>query len=386
VAEGVFLVFWRQITPSEIPFASSETLTGTTISPANATTPIILTNTSGRYLNNPAFAGISIWTNGLNGGNARTSICFSEEFVGKKIKIYFSFASTYYEYEVQIWDPGCWIIVNPGSGPSTPNSITFGNPVDIFEDFEPDERDPAHPPPTYNPFTPWLVLTIEQATAACVLSDVIRVTLNSIPTVNVLSAAVYRDGANTGVTLPQLTAGVTYTDPGNYEVAVVYRYLGDDINPPSTVNETLTRNFTISTTPFPHMQRASLVHGYVVPGDPMLFDTAVVDDGTIEYNALNGAFTLRFCGNYFIKWFVAPQMDMTRDGVNFAIAINGSIDLIGSSHAAISPAMGFTIVNVTGSPPTIQLICVSDGNIFLSEVTQVKAGILLFKIGEELPI
>jgi len=385
MATGVFIVYWRSITSTQIPFPSSETLTGTQISPPNAATPIYLTNTAGRYLNNPAFAGITIWTNGLSGGNARTSICFSDEMVGRKIKVYFGFASLYYEYEVQVWGPGCWVMVNPGSGPATPNSITFGNPVDIFEDFDPNERDPAHPPPTYNPFIPWLVITIEQSVTACALSDVITVTLHPIPTVSIVRAAVYKDGVDTGATLAQLVAGVTYAEPGEYEVVVVYRYLGDGINPPSTVDETLARTFTISTAPFPLMQRASRVHGYVVPGDPLLFDTGVVDNGTIEYNTLNGEFTLRFCGDYFIKWFVVPQMDLAKDGVNFAIAVNGSTGLIGSSHAAISPAVGFTIVAVDGAPPKIQLVSVSDGTIFLSEVTQVTAGILIFKIGEEMP-
>ena len=275
-------------------------------------------------------------------------------------------------------------MVNPGSGPATPNAITFGDPVDIFEDFDPGERDPEHPPPTHNPFIPWLVLRIEQSAETCAVSDVIKVTLNMIPTVNVISAAVYKDGVNTGNTLSELVAGVTYTEPGNYEVVVVYRYLGDNINPPSTVDETLTRGFVISPTPYPHMQRENRVHGYVAPGEPMLFDVAVVDDGTIEYNPLNGEFKLRFCGDYFIKWFIVPQMELTRDGFDFAIAVNGVIDIIGSSHVAISPAIGYSLIKVDGTPPSVQLICISDGVVFLSQVTLVTAGILIFKVGEEL--
>ena len=387
VASGTFVVFWRAIASSAVPFPTSETLQGTNITPPNATTPIILTNvTAGRYNGNPEFAGISIWTNGLNGGNARTSLCFGPEMVGKKIKVYVSFASSYYEYEVQVWGAGCWVMVNPGSGPATPNAITFGDPVGIFDDFKPGESDPLFPPPQYNPFTPWLVLTIEQDTSECVLRDEVKVTLNVIPTVSVKSATVYKDGVNTGITISQLQAGYKFTTPGDYDVVIVYRYLGDAVNPPSTVDETLIRHFTISTTPFPHIQRESRVHGFIAPGDPMLFDTVVNDDGTIEYNMVNGEFHLRFCGDYFIKWFVVPEMSLTGDGVNFAIAITGPRDLIAASHVAISPTVGFSIVRVNGPPPTVKLVSVSDDVIFLSEETQVTAGILIFKIGEETPI
>ena len=382
MAQGVFTILWRQITAAQVPFPSSEALTGTNL--ANGT---VVNQTIGRYLNNPEFAGITIVTTG-SGGNARLQICFGPEQEGKKVKLYITFSSTVYEFEVQIWSAGCWIIQNPGSGPATPNSIVFGDPVPIFEDFNPGESDPNHPPPTHNPFIPWLLINIEQGTSACTLADVIKVTINPISSVAIASATVYKDGQPTGITLAQLQAGVTFTDPGAYEVRITYQYLGDGTtqNPPGPPGEILTRDFTISTTPFPHMQRQSRVYGYIVPGEAMLFDDAVVDDGTIEYNEVNGAFTLRFCGDYFIKWFIVPQGGFSIDGVNLGISINGSLDLIGSSHAKISPTDGFTIVKVDGPPPTVQLISVSDGTIELSTVTQVKAGIVIFKIGDEIPI
>ncbi|KAK9674712.1 hypothetical protein QE152_g40915, partial [Popillia japonica] len=171
---------------------------------------------------------------------------------------------------------------NPGSGPATPNAITFGNPVDIFEDFAPNESDPAHPPPTYNPFIPQLIITIETVPGVCALTAPTRVTLTPIATVNIISATVLRDGINTGVTLAQLQAGYVFTTPGNYSVVVVYRFLGNAQTPPSTVDETFTRNFTVAATPFPYTQRQSLVSGYVSPGEPLLFDTAVVDNLTIR--------------------------------------------------------------------------------------------------------
>jgi len=379
---GVFTILWRQITASQIPFPSSDALTGT-----NLASGTVVNQTVGRYLNNPLFAGITFSTTG-SGGNARMQICFGPEQEGKKVKLYITFSNTVYEFEVQIWGEGCWTLQNPGSGPATPNSIFFGNPVPIFEDFEPGESDPAHPPPTHNPFIPWLLVNIQGGVTACALTDIIRVTVNPIDSVAIESATVYKDGQPTGLTLTQLQAGVTFTDPGDYEVRIVYQYLGDGTsqNPPGPPGEILTRDFTISTTPFPVMQRQSRVYGYVVPYEPMLFDDALVDNGAIEYNEINGEFTLRFCGDYFIKWFICGEEGLTTDGVDFAIAVNGVADLIGSADARISPTVGFTIIRVDGVPPRIQLMSVSDGIVELSRMTQVKAGIVIFTIGEETPI
>ncbi|MCL2336195.1 MAG: hypothetical protein FWC60_02120 [Firmicutes bacterium] len=379
--EGVYTKLWRSITASQIPFPTSDNLTGTNL--ANGT---VVSQTVGRYLNNPLFAGITIMTSG-SGGNARLQLCFGPEQVGKKVKAYITFSNITYEFEVQVWAPGCWTIRNPGSGPATPGSIYLGNPVPIFEDFNPGESDPNFPPPTHNPFIPWLLINIEQDTYACVIADEIRVRINVIPTVAIASAIVYKDGLPLSVTLPQLQAGVLFTVPGDYEVRITYQYLGDgtDQNPPGPPGEVLSRHFTISKTPYPHMQRESHVYGYVVPGEPMLFDTALVDDGTVEYNEMTGAFTLRFCADYFIKWFVVPEMGLSTDGVNFALLINGAHDFTDSVHVKVSATVGFSAIKVNGSPPSVQLVCVSDDLIELSKVTQVKAGIVIFKIGEEVP-
>jgi len=383
MAEGVFTILYRQITSSQIPFPSSDALTGT-----NLASGTVINQTVGRYLNNPLFAGITIQTTG-SGGNARMQICFGPEQTLKRVLLFITFSSTVYEFEVQIWAPGCWTLQNPGNGPATPNSIFFGTPVNVTEPFPPGESvGGENPPPPYNPFIPWLLVNIEAGSAACALLDIVKVTVNTIPTVAIASATVYKDSLPTGITLSQLQAGVTFSDPGDYEVRIVYQYLGDGTsqNPPGPPGEILSRNFTISTIPFPHMQRQSRVYGYILPDEPMLFDDALVDDGTIDYNALNGAFTLRFCGDYLIKWFIVPEMGMATNGSEFAIAVNGVTDLTGASHAMVSPTVGFTIVKVAGPPPAVQLICVSDAVIELSKFTLVTAGIVIFKIGDETPV
>ena len=391
--DGIFVVKWRAMTQQEVTnlqsllgWGSADTLQGTDVAPAeNAIVRVTQAQSTSRYYNNPYFEGIYITTLG-KGGNSRTNICFEETMVGKKVKLYAKFGSDWTEFEIQIWGFGCYQLNNPGNGPSTPNALVFGDPVGIFDDFQPGESNPNFPPPTHNPFTPWLLINIEQETTECVLSDIIKVTLIDNDTIDLRNAYVYKNNINTGITLQQLIAGYTFTESGDYEVRIVYRYHGDDINPPSTADETISRFFKIDEVPFPYTQRASLVYGYVVPGDPMLFDTIVSDDGTIDYNSINGEFTLRFCGDYLIKWFIIPEMGITRKGVNFALSVNGSVNLIGSGHSKNSPTVGFSIVKVKGPPPTLKLISISDDIVFLSSVTQVKAGILIFKIGDEVPI
>jgi len=378
LADGVFIIQWRTV--AAVPPALSGALTGTNL--ADGT---VVMNTIAPYLNNPVYAGITIGRSG-GGGQARFTLCFGPEQVGKRVLAYVTFANTITEFEVQSWGTGCWAITNPGSGPATPNSITLGTPVDVTDPFLPGESEQPSPPPTYDPFIPWLLITIDQETAECTLADVVTVTINAINTVTISSATVYKDGQPTGLNLAQLIAGVKFDEPGGYEVVIVYQYVGDPTNPvQNPVTEILTRDFTISESPFPHMQRQSRVYSWVGPGEAMLFDDALADDGTIEYSSIDGAFTLRFCGDYFIKWFIVPEMGQTADGANFAVAVNGSTDLIGSAHMKMSPTMGFSIVKVNGPPPTVQLVSVSGGVIELSKVTQVTAGIVIYKIGDETP-
>ena len=179
----------------------------------------------------------------------------------------------------------------------------------------------------------------------------------------------------------QLEAGYSFTAEGQYEIKLIYRYLGDSINPPSTQGEIFARTFTINAAYFPHMQRECRIHASIEPGDSIMFFHALSDDGSITCEFTTGEFRLNFCGTCFIKWFVAPQSGLTSEGSNFAVFVNGQEDFAGSSHIKISPAVGFSIVNANGFPSTVRLVNVSDGNISLSQTAQVTAGIIIFRIG-----
>jgi len=381
MAEGVFAIRWQAITPAQIPFPTSDSLTGT-----NLANGVILNNVPIPRYQQPEFA--DIWFVKAGGGNAPLQICFGPAQVGKKVKLYINFSAIIYEYEVQVWAAGCWTVLNPGSGSASPNFVYLGNPVDIFSDFNPGESNPNFPPPTYNPFIPRLLISLEQDPGECMTSETFKVTVNQIPRVDLQTAAVYKDGVQLpGIALPQLLSGVIFTDPGEYRISISYKYLGDLTNPiPNPPIEYMTRDFTISTIPFPHMQRQSRTYGYLYPGEAIRFNDELEGDGTIEYNLTTGEFRLRFCGDYFVKWFVAPRSGYTVNGSNFAVAVNGSTDLIGSDHIKASQAVGFSVIKVNGPPVIIELINISGDTLFLSQAELIKAGIVIFRIGDETPL
>ena len=400
MADGVYTITWRLIDSSVI--STTIPAINEAVSIANGSTVAVTSFPYARY-QNPIFAGITVANQ--SGGQGRWVVCFAENQVGNKVMIYVNFSATWYEVEIQIWKAGCWTIQSPtGSGPSKPNNIIFGTPVPIFENFLPNERPtdcttvvPAPPGtspcvvplPPYNPFVPRLLINLDRIPGACMLTENMKVTINPIPFVTIQSAFVYKDGVNTGITLAQLQAGYTFTTPGNYEVRITYRYEGEPGNPNNPPDppgySTLIRDFHIASTPFPHIQRENRFYGYVNPGEAIIFNTVVEDDGTIEYNMLTGEFTLAFCGYYKIKWFVATESSSTTDGINFAIAINGQPGMIGSSHADVGEMVGFGIVKVNGAPPVITLVNVSNNDVYFSQASQVKAGIVIYKIGDVAP-
>ena len=262
MATGVFTIEWRTVAAA--PAVLGQGLTGNYL--ANG---VVITNTVAPYLNNPMYADMTIGTTG-SGGQARLTLCFGPEQVGKRAVVYVKFSNTITEFEVQVWGAGCWPMSNPGSGPATPNALWIGTLVNITDPLPPGETEVPSPPPTHDPFIPWLLLTIDQSTNECTLADIITVKINPISTVTISSATVLKDGQPTGYNLAQLIAGVTFDQPGSYEVRIVYQYVGDPTNPnPNPVTETLMREFTISETPFPHTQRQSRVYSWVEPGEGM---------------------------------------------------------------------------------------------------------------------
>jgi len=361
-------VFWYQITSSELPFPTSRALTS--LPAGNGA----LINSGNAAYTDPSFAGIYVRSNGLSGGNARWIIECTAEMTGKKFKAYVNFGNNWYVFEIQVWGPGSWTIENPGTGPAVPNQIIFGEVVPVFEDFPPNERDPNHPPPTFNPFEP--IVTIEpQGTGSCNLMDRILVQLSEPVGVTITQVLVSRDGIPFSVSLADLLAGFVFTQAGRYEMLISFDYLG---NP----TQTLTAYFAVLGEPYPHLQLERTFGGTIFPQTPVVFDNVLLSNGSIENNTVNGQIEIYFCGIFLIKWFVVPQLGLTTDGLNFAIAVNGAHGPQGSGHSKVSSAVGFTVITVDSTPYTLRLINISDGDIALSDITQVTAGLIIAKIGD----
>lgn len=363
----VLEIFWYQITSAQLPFPTSRAIS--TLPAGNGA----LLGANADY-NDPKFAGIYITSNGQSGGNTRWILTFTEEMVGKKIKVYINFGNNWYVYEIQVWGAGSWTLTNPGSGPSLPNQIIFGNPVDVFEDFEPNERDPNFPPPTFNPFQP--IVTIEPlGSGPCSILDSIRVTLTEPANLTIQQVVVARNDVPYDVSLAELLAGFTFTQAGDYEMVIRYSFMG---NP----TETLVRDFTVLGSPYPYIQVERTFGGDIYAQTPIVFDHTLLSNGSISNDTVNGEIAINLCGVYLIKWFVVPQLGLTPDGVNFAIVSAGGQGPQGSGHVKVASTSGFSIIEVGSVPYTIQLNNISKGDITLSNFTQVTAGLVVVKIGD----
>ena len=361
------VILWYPIAAAEVPFSTFRAVSS--LPPGNGA--LVGYNA---YYNDPRYAGIYITSNGLSGANERWMVTVTEAFVGKKIKLYEKYGNNWYVHELQAWGPGFWIMQNPSSGPAVPNQVIFGIPVDIFDDFEPNERDPNFPPPTYSPFEP-IVNIQPEGEGPCRIMERVMVSLGEPANLTILQVLVYRDGVLYNVSLADLLNGFLFTEAGEYEMVIYYSYMG---NP----TQTLTEFFIILRDPYSYVQVEKTFGSVIFSHSPVAFDHILATNGSIELNRLNGQITFHFCGVFFIKWFVVPEMGLSKDGANFAVASDSTDGEQGSSHVCVSPAAGFTIMEIDAVPATVRLVNTSDNEIVLSHVTKVSAGLVIAKIDD----
>jgi len=356
-------VYWYQITSAEVPFPTSRALSALPAGDGS------LINSGIAYYADPMFAGIYVKSNGLGGGNNRWIIECTAEMIGKKFKVYINFGNNWYVYEIQVWGPGTFTLNNPGSGPAVPNQIIFGEVVPVFEDFPENERDPNHPPPTYNPFEP--IVTIEpQGGGPCDALANVYVRLTAPANIVITQALVYRNGVLYSVPLSDLLAGYVFTQSGDYELVVYYSFS-------SNPTETLVRYFAIPGNQYPHIQVERTYGGVIFPQTPVEFDNVLLSNGTIDIPGFNGQIVIYVCGVFFIRWFVVPEMGLTTEGADFAIVAGGAQMQQGSGHVRVSSPAGFSIVEVESAPYIVQLNNTSDGEIVRSNSTRLRQGFLL---------
>ena len=120
----------------------------------------------------------------------------------------------------------------------------------------------------------------------------------------------------------------------------------------------------------------------VVPsGENIVFDTIMSDSGTdISYDLGAGIITFKQEGYYYIDWYVSPQTGLSDDGNNWAIKTSlSNLTFTGSSHAKISVATGFAILDAEQNE-TAQLVNVSDNALTLSRSVQSKAALSVYRV------
>ena len=367
----VVVAYWYPITSQLLPFPTSRAISA--LPPGDGA----LSGSGNVAYQDPSFAGIYIKSNGASGAAERWVISNAAAQVGKRFKVYVNFGNLWYVFELQTWGAGSWVMENPGGQPRIPNQIIFGVITPMYDDFPPNEADPAHPPPTHNPFQPRLILAgiqdgdgnyLEEATAT--LIQVTNVTIDNV--------FVYKNGVLIPVTMTDLLSGHVFKGAGDYEIVIHYHYSNYPI-------EILTQPFTIVVEPYPLLQLERLEGGVISPGDFLIFDNPILHNGGIGYNPFTGLIEFRQTGVYFLQWFIAPETGLTTDGVNFALKTNTPAkhpmqNIHSSGHILVSALCGFAIVDVTELPVVAKLVNTSDSGVTLSAVAHVKAGIAAFKI------
>jgi hypothetical protein len=115
-------------------------------------------------------------------------------------------------------------------------------------------------------------------------------------------------------------------------------------------------------------------------GDPVIFNN-VTNDQTInvDYNNLTGEFTINAPGNYYVSWWVATDGAGPSTTISFAVEINGSLNIIGSSPIVTGQVSGDAFVTVGAVPSTIRLVnLTADDTTFAN--TPVQANLVITEI------
>ena len=126
--------------------------------------------------------------------------------------------------------------------------------------------------------------------------------------------------------------------------------------------------------------------GIVNTNQTVLFDTNLQSSGNnISYDYATGDITFHVAGVYHINWFVAQQTGLATDGSNFAIiqSLDNMPRVIGSNHVKISQTSGFAIIKTGAADIKVRLANVSNAAATLSDTTQVKAGLAVYRIDSD---
>lgn len=146
----------------------------------------------------------------------------------------------------------------------------------------------------------------------------------------------------------------------------------------------------------------SLTPAIITTDSPIVFDNPFNTTDAIDYDDTTGRFLIKQAGSWVVNWFVAGQTGLSPEGSNFGIAVyNPILDdqdpdypgflepelVVGSGHVKISATSGFALISVDDDQLTeegvaFELVNTSSHDVTLSERTQVKASLAVFKSSE----
>ena len=228
--------FWKQIVQAELPFPSARAIT--TLPSGDGA----IRNSGIPEYQDSKFDGIYLRSNGQSGADERWQLECTSEMSLTRFKAYVNHGNIWCVYELQVWGAGTWAMNNPAGQPRIPNAVVIGDVIGIFEEFTPTEYDPKFPPPpTHNPFEPYLKLEGRQDNHGNYIDEA-RVTLLIPVGITLEAVYVYKNGAPVGVSLEDLLAGHIFTEAGEYEIVIHYRFQNNE-------RETVSRAFTIINEP-----------------------------------------------------------------------------------------------------------------------------------------
>ena len=133
--------------------------------------------------------------------------------------------------------------------------------------------------------------------------------------------------------------------------------------------------------------------GTVADGFPIPFNN-LISNNALGASFVTGTVTLTKTGTYLVNWWVAPDMTVAavekEDGtataagqiaeeISFAVALNGQIVSGACAPCGTGQISGSTLVTVTSSPTTLQIVNDSGENVLLSEVSA-QAGVTVVQL------
>ncbi len=119
---------------------------------------------------------------------------------------------------------------------------------------------------------------------------------------------------------------------------------------------------------------------FVDSGNPVLFNNVINDQSlNVNYNELTGEFTINEEGNYYVTWWVATDGAGPSTTISFAVEVNGSLNILGSTPIVTGQVTGSAFVAVGATPATIRLVnLTADDTMFAN--TPVQANMIITEI------